>query len=100
MSVILNAHEVNRVLGTMRRHAVEHPFHADVFVDIRPMHALPVADKLKWVRCVGVASNNRQDHTSGTLITRPSTRYAMMVSDVTLTFRIRDSVLATMLCLT
>jgi hypothetical protein len=47
MSLILNAPEVNKALRTMRWHAVEHTFHADVFIDIRPVHTLPVPDKLK-----------------------------------------------------
>lgn len=51
----------------------------------------------KCARCAGVASDNRHDHASGTLITRPSSRYATIVSDVILTSRIRGSVLATML---
>jgi hypothetical protein len=45
--MILSAHEVNKFLWMMRWHAVKHPFHADIFIDIGPVHALPVADKLK-----------------------------------------------------
>jgi hypothetical protein len=47
MSMVLNAPEVNKALRTMRWHAVKHPFHADVFIDIRPVHTLSVSDKLK-----------------------------------------------------
>ena len=61
------------------------------------MHPLPIADKPKAGRCLGVASDKRQDHASGTLKTRPSIKYAMMASDVTLTSRILGSLLSTML---
>jgi hypothetical protein len=47
MSLILNTPEATKALRTMRWHAVEHTFHADVFIDIRPVHPLPVTDKLK-----------------------------------------------------
>jgi len=43
----------------------------------------PISSQL--ARCVGVASDNRHDHASGTLITRPSTRYAVIVSSLTST---------------
>src|SRR3990172_5269017 len=48
----------------------------------------------KLARCFGVASDNRQDQASGTLITRPSTRCAMISSSVTRTSWIRGSLLA------
>jgi hypothetical protein len=40
----------------------------------------------KFARWTGVASDNRQDQASGTLMTRPSTRSAMIWFLVTRTF--------------
>src|SRR6266542_5420196 len=50
----------------------------------------------KSARCWGVASDRRQDQASGTLMTRPSARCAMISSPVTRTCWMRGSVLATM----
>ena len=47
----------------------------------------------QFARCAGVASDSRHDHASGTLITRPSTRWAVIVSSLTSTWSIRDSTL-------
>ncbi len=47
----------------------------------------------KLFRCSGVASDKRHDHASGTLITRPSTRKAVIVSSVTWMFLISGSML-------
>ena len=44
-------------------------------------------------RWAGVASDSRHDHARGTLITRPSTKCAVIVSSVTSTRAIRDSTL-------
>jgi hypothetical protein len=51
----------------------------------------------QWARCAGVASDNRHDHASGTLITRPSTNCAVIASSVTSTCAIRDSTLTAVL---
>src|SRR3990170_3665273 len=48
----------------------------------------------KRARCSGVASDRRQDQASGTLMTRPSARRAMISSSVTRTCSMRGSVLA------
>lgn len=48
-------------------------------------------------RWVGVASDSRHDHARGTLITRPSTKCAVIVSSVTSTRAIRDSTLTAVL---
>jgi hypothetical protein len=45
----------------------------------------------QFARCAGVASDSRQDQASGTLITRPSAKYAVIVSSVTSTRRIVGS---------
>src|SRR5436309_1329518 len=50
----------------------------------------------KCARCWGVASDRRQDQASGTLMTRPSARCAMISSPVTRTCWMRGSVLAAM----
>jgi hypothetical protein len=52
-----------------------------------------------WYRalCVGDASERRHDHANGTLITLPSTKYAVIVSDVIVISRIRASTLTTVL---
>ena len=63
MSMTLMVREVNNASWIMRSDAVEHSFYADVFIDIWPVHPLPIPDKLK----LGVASDNRQDHASATL---------------------------------
>src|SRR5262245_56485564 len=55
----------------------------------------PVPIISKCCRCSGVASDNRHDHARGTLMVRPSARYAVMRSSVTSTVRIRGSLLAT-----
>src|SRR5271167_71777 len=49
----------------------------------------------KCERCAELASNSRHDHASGTLITRPSAKCAMISSAVTRTSSIRGSLLAT-----
>ncbi|SRR6266702_561981 len=51
----------------------------------------------QFARCAGVASDSRHDHASGTLITRPSTKWAVIVSSVTSTRPIRDSTLTAVL---
>src|SRR3989304_1133117 len=51
----------------------------------------------QFARWAGVASESRHDHASGTLITRPSTRWAVIVSSVTSTRAIRDSTLTAVL---
>lgn len=48
----------------------------------------------RFARCFGVASDSRQDQASGTLMTRPSTRFAMISSSVTRTSWMRGSFLA------
>jgi hypothetical protein len=48
-------------------------------------------------RCSGVASERRQDHSSGTLTVRPSDRWATMSLSVTLTDRMCASVWVTVL---
>src|SRR2546428_13757419 len=48
----------------------------------------------KLARCLGVASERRHDHASGTLMTRPSTSCAMISSSVTRTSWMRVSLLA------
>src|SRR6266516_6343846 len=45
----------------------------------------------KLARCADVASDNRQDHASGTLMTLPSASWATISSSVTRTSRIRGS---------
>src|SRR5262249_16734810 len=57
----------------------------------------PVPIISKCCRCSGVALAKRHDHTSGTLMVRPSARCAVIRSAVTSTERIRGSLLATML---
>jgi hypothetical protein len=56
----------------------------------------PVPIVSKFWRCSGVAFDRRQDHASGTLIVRPSARWAVIRSSVTSTAVIRESLLATM----
>ena len=56
----------------------------------------PVPISRQFARCAGVASDNRQDHASGTLITRPSARCAMISSLVTRMSWTTGSLLATM----
>src|SRR5437660_5128152 len=56
----------------------------------------PVPIISKCCRCSGVALAKRHDHTSGTLMVRPSARCAVIRSSVTSTERIRGSLLATM----
>src|SRR5437870_3827046 len=51
----------------------------------------------QFARCAGVASASRHDHASGTLMTRPSTKRAVMVSSVTSTCAIRFSTLTAVL---
>src|SRR5947207_10001188 len=51
----------------------------------------------QFTRWACVASDSRHDHASGTLITRPSTRCAVIVSSVTSTRAIRDSTLTAVL---
>src|SRR6266496_1460535 len=51
----------------------------------------------KLFLCAGAASLNRQDHASGTLTTRPSTRKKVINSSVILTSLTRASVLTAML---
>jgi hypothetical protein len=48
-------------------------------------------------RCAGVASDSRHDHANGTLMTRPSTKCAVIVSSLTWTRVIRDSTLTAVL---
>src|SRR5437867_7791156 len=48
-------------------------------------------------RCAGVASDRRHDHAGGTLITRPSTKWAVIVSSVTTTLAIRGSTMTVVL---
>jgi hypothetical protein len=47
------------------------------------------------LRCSGVASDNRHDHASGTLIVRPSASCAVITSSVTSIATIRGSLFAT-----
>jgi hypothetical protein len=61
------------------------------------VNSIPIADNLKVVSWAGVASLNRQDHASGTLTTRPSTRLKVITSSVTDTSLTRVSVLTAML---
>jgi hypothetical protein len=56
----------------------------------------PVPIISKFCRCSGVAFDRRQDHASGTLIVRPSARWAVIRSSATSTAVIRGSLLATM----
>jgi hypothetical protein len=51
----------------------------------------------KFARWAGVASEGRHDHARGTLITRPSTRYAVIASIAILMSRILGSLLTTVL---
>lgn len=51
----------------------------------------------KFARWAGVASESRHDQARGTLITRPSTRYAVIASTATLMSRILGSLLTTVL---
>ena len=50
-----------------------------------------------FARCAGMASESRHDHASGTLITRPSARWAVIVSSDTSTRAILVSVLTAVL---
>src|SRR4030067_2174602 len=51
----------------------------------------PAPTRRNLARCLGVASDSRQDHASGTLITRPSARCAMISFAVTRTSWISGS---------
>jgi hypothetical protein len=65
------------------RDAGDHAFGADVFIDVRPMNAVPSPINCQFWRRADVASDKRHDHASGTLITRPSTNRAVIASSVT-----------------
>lgn len=47
MSMILNAHEVDEALRPVGRYTVEHAFHTDILIDIRPVYSFSVPDKSK-----------------------------------------------------
>ena len=55
----------------------------------------PVPMRRKFGRCAGVASDKRHDQASGTLITRPSAKSAMISSLVTRALRMLGSLFAT-----
>jgi len=55
----------------------------------------PMSSQL--ARCAGVASDSRHDHANGTLMTRPSTKCAVIVSSLTSMRAIRDSTLTAVL---
>ena len=57
----------------------------------------PSPMRRQFARWAGVASERRHDHASGTLITRPSTKWAVIESSVTSTRAIRDSTLTAVL---
>src|SRR5213594_4590687 len=72
-------------------------FSADVVIHLRPVHALTVTDDLVFRRWAGLAAASLHDQASGTLMTRPSARWAVILSSVTSTRLILAPLLAAVL---
>ena len=88
-AVPLRADLLNALFWRPRGLANQHPQSGNVLVNVGPVDALTLADQLPMLALL--ASRLRQDQTSGTLIDRPSTRRAVIVSSVTATLVIRGS---------
>ena len=64
---------------------MKHAIGADVLIDVRPVHAVSISNQRPIGSLLRFGVGEAHDQASGTLMTRPSIKWAVIVSSVTST---------------